>query len=166
MSKNNQGYFLVETIIVLAIVATIITTLYVNSGQTYIKHKNELTKYNTVDGLYSANAVKKYLYTYEEDLKKAAKENGYTNVNNYFKNKNLDLTKMDFFKELNVNKVYLSLYDMKDLLKDNELNVNIKEDLGNIENDNKCVYRYIVIFNDYSYSVSNLSCINSKGNVI
>ena len=73
MSKNNQGYFLVETIIVLAIVATIITTLYVNSGQTYIKHKNELTKYNTVDGLYSANAVKKYLYTYEEDLKKAAK---------------------------------------------------------------------------------------------
>ena len=48
MSKNNQGYFLVETIIVLAIVATIITTLYVNSGQTYIKHKNELTKiYNT-----------------------------------------------------------------------------------------------------------------------
>ena len=48
---------------------------------------------------------------------------------------------------------------MKDLLKDNELNVNIKEDLGNIENDNKCVYRYIVIFNDYSYSVSNLSCI-------
>lgn len=159
MSKNNQGYFLVETIIVLAIVATIITTLYVNSGQTYIKYKNELTKYNTVDGLYSANAVKKYLYTYEEDLKKDAKENGYTNVNNYFKNKNLDLTKMDFFKELNVNKVYLSLYDMKDLLKDNELNANIKEDLGNIENDNKCVYRYIVIFNDYSYSVSNLSCI-------
>lgn len=99
------------------------------------------------------------MYTYEEDLKKAAKENGYTNVNNYFKNKNLDLTKMDFFKELNVNKVYLSLYDMKDLLKDNELNTNIKEDLGNIENDNKCVYRYIVIFNDYSYSVSNLSCI-------
>lgn len=159
MSKNNQGYFLVETIIVLAIVATIITTLYVNSGQTYIKHKNELKKYNTVDGLYSANAVKKYLYTYEEDLKKDAKENGYTNVNNYFKNKNLDLTKMDFFKELNVNKVYLSLYDMKDLIKDNELNTNIKEDLGNIENDNKCVYRYIVIFNDYSYSVSNLSCI-------
>ena len=159
MSKNNQGYFLVETIIVLAIVATIITTLYVNSGQTYIKHKNELTKYNTVDGLYIANAVKKYLYTYEKDLKKDAKENGYTNVNNYFKNKNLDLTKMDFFKELNVNKVYLSLYDMKDLLKDNELNTNIKEDLGNIENDNKCVYRYIVIFNDYSYSVSNLSCI-------
>ena len=155
MSKNNQGYFLVETIIVLAIV----TTLYVNSGQTYIKHKNELTKYNTVDGLYSANAVKKYLYTYEEDLKKDAKENGYTNVNSYFKNKNLDLTKMDFFKELNVNKVYLSLYDMKDLLNDNELNTNIKEDLGNIENDNKCVYRYIVIFNDYSYSVSNLSCI-------
>ena len=77
----------------------------------------------------------------------------------YFKNKNLDLTKMDFFKELNVNKVYLSLYDMKDLLNDNELNTNIKEDLGNIENDNKCVYRYIVIFNDYSYSVSNLSCI-------
>ena len=38
MSKNNQGYFLVETIIVLTIVAGIITSLYVNSGQTYIKH--------------------------------------------------------------------------------------------------------------------------------
>ena len=159
LKNNNKGYFLAETIIVLTVVALAITTLYVNSMESYVKEKNELTKYNTVDGLYSANAVKKYLYTYEEDLKKAAKENGYTNVNNYFKNKNLDLTKMDFFKELNVNKVYLSLYDMKDLLKDNELNTNIKEDLGNIENDNKCVYRYIVIFNDYSYSVSNLSCI-------
>lgn len=160
MLKNNQGYFLVETIIVLAIVATIITTLYVNSGETYIKHKNEFTKYNTVDGLYSANAVKKYLYTYEEDLKNGANENGYINVNDYFNNINLNLPSMNFFKELDVNKVYLSLYDMNDILNGDELNNDIKENLKIVENDNKCKYRYIVIFNDYSYSISNLNCVS------
>ena len=124
-----------------------------------MKEKNELTKYNTVDGLYSANAVKKYLYKYVNDFKVNANINGYIDVNNYLNGQSIKVNNVTFFKELNVNKVYLSLYDMKDLLKDNELNTNIKEDLGNIENDNKCVYRYIVIFNDYSYSVSNLSCI-------
>ena len=96
MSKNNQGYFLVETIIVLAIVATIITTLYVNSGQTYIKHKNELTKYNTVDGLYSANAVKKNLYKYVNDFKVNANINGYIDVNNYLNGQSIKVSNVTF----------------------------------------------------------------------
>ena len=95
--KNNKGYFLVETIIVLTIVSTIITTLYVNSMNNYIKEKNELTKYNTVDGLYSANAIKKYLFIYEDELIKEVADKGYVNVNNFFSKKNMNINDIDLF---------------------------------------------------------------------
>ena len=43
LKNNNKGYFLAETIIVLTVVALAITTLYVNSMESYVKEKNELT---------------------------------------------------------------------------------------------------------------------------
>ena len=161
MSKknNNKGYFLAETIIVLTVVAVAITTLYVNSMELYVKEKNDLTKYNTVDGLYSANAVKKYLYKYVDDFKVSANFKGYINVNSYLQNiQKIDFSKVTFFQELNINKIYFSTYDMTKLVSSDELSKNIKDELSNIENDSKCVYRYIVIFNDYSYSLVGVGC--------
>ena len=161
MSKknNNKGYFLAETIIVLTVVAVAITTLYVNSMELYVKEKNDLTKYNTVDGLYSANAVKKYLYKYVDDFKVSANLKGYINVNSYLQNiQKIDFSKVTFFQELNINKIYFSTYDMTKLVSSDELSKNIKDELSNIGNDSKCVYRYIVIFNDYSYSLVGVGC--------
>ena len=40
LKNNNKGYFLAETIIVLTVVALAITTLYVNSMESYVKEKN------------------------------------------------------------------------------------------------------------------------------
>ena len=94
LKNNNKGYFLAETIIVLTVVALAITTLYVNSMESYVKEKNELTKYNTVDGLYSANAVKKYLYKYVNDFKVNANTNGYIDVNNYLISPNVDMQQL------------------------------------------------------------------------
>lgn len=158
MLKNNKGYFLAETIIVLTVVALAITTLYVNSMESYVKEKNELTKYNTVDGLYSANAVKKYLYKYVNDFKVNANINGYIDVNNYLNGQSIKVNNVTFFKELNVKQLYFSTYDMTKLISSGVLKKNIQKELSNIENDSKCTYRYIVIYNDYSYSLVGVSC--------
>lgn len=158
LKNNNKGYFLAETIIVLTVVALAITTLYVNSMESYVKEKNELTKYNTVDGLYSANAVKKYLYKYVNDFKVNANTNGYIDVNNYLNGQSIKVSNVTFFKELNVKQLYFSTYDMTKLISSGVLKKNIQKELSNIENDSKCVYRYIVIYNDYSYSLVGVSC--------
>ena len=158
LKNNNKGYFLAETIIVLTVVALEKTTLYVNSMESYVKEKNELTKYNTVDGLYSANAVKKYLYKYVNDFKVNANINGYIDVNNYLNGQSIKVSNVTFFKELNVKQLYFSTYDMTKLISSGVLKKNIQKELSNIENDSKCVYRYIVIYNDYSYSLVGVSC--------
>ena len=158
LKNNNKGYFLAETIIVLTVVALAITTLYVNSMESYVKEKNELTKYNTVDGLYSANAVKKYLYKYVNDFKVNANTNGYIDVNNYLNGQSIKVSNVTFFKELNVKQLYFSTYDMTKLISSGVLKKNIQKELSNIENDSKCVYRYIVIYNDYSYSLVGVGC--------
>lgn len=158
VKNNNKGYFLAETIIVLTVVALAITTLYVNSMESYVKEKNELTKYNTVDGLYSANAVKKYLYKYVKDFKANANTKGYIDVNNYLSINYQKVSDIPFFKELNVKQVYFSTYDMTKLISSGILTKNIQKELSSIENDSKCVYRYIVIYKDYSYSLVGVSC--------
>lgn len=158
LKNNNKGYFLAETIIVLTVVALAITTLYVNSMESYVKEKNELTKYNTVDGLYSANAVKKYLYKYVNDFKVNANTNGYIDVNNYLNGQSIKVNNVTFFKELNVKQLYFSTYDMTKLISSGVLKKNIQKELSNIENDSKYTYRYIVIYNDYSYSLVGVSC--------
>ena len=158
LKNNNKGYFLAETIIVLTVVALAITTLYVNSMESYVKEKNELTKYNTVDGLYSANAVKKYLYKYVSDFKVNANSTGYVDVNNYLSINYNKVSDIDFFKELNVKQLYFSTYDMTKLISSGVLTKNIQKELSSIENDSKCVYRYIVIYKDYSYSLVGVSC--------
>ena len=58
--KNNKGYFLVETIIVLTIVSTILTTLYVNSMNYYINEKNDgkcIYRYLVIYNDYSYGSV-------------------------------------------------------------------------------------------------------------
>lgn len=159
LKNNNKGYFLAETIIVLTVVALAITTLYVNSMESYINENNSLTKYNTIDGLYSANAVKKYLYEYVNDFKYESNKNGYIDVSNYLSKKNVN---MNFFQELDIKQIYFSTYNMAKLI-DSKIVItngasNIQDELIKLENDNSCSYKYIVIYNDYSYSIIGVDC--------
>ena len=147
LKNNNKGYFLAETIIVLTVVALAITTLYVNSMESYINENNSLTKYNTIDGLYSANAVKKYLYEYVNDFKYESNKNGYIDVSNYLSKKNVN---MNFFQELDIKQIYFSTYNMAKLI-DSKIVItngasNIQDELIKLENDNSCSYKYIVIY--------------------
>lgn len=140
MLKKNDGYFLSETIIGLTVVATIITILYVGSMSYYIKQNNNITKFNTVQGLYSIKEVKKYYLNNPV----TQGENGllYDSSNN----------NNDFFDNLDINKVYYTDYNISGF-DFSEIPASIRKELKKIDIDNsEYEKRYIVIFNDYSYA--------------
>lgn len=158
IKNNNKGYFLTEVIIAITIVAIAITVLYVNSMNTYIKQKNELTRYNTLNGIYVAGEVKKYFKNQDNFFKAEVSSNKFVDVFDYFEKSNI-IVKKDFFDELNISKIYYTNYDIRTIV--NNLNIisSIKKDLKSLKyNANACQYRYIVIFNDNSYSTIGVDC--------
>ncbi len=151
MLKRNDGYFLAEAIIVISIIATIITIVYANCMDYFVRQNNELSRFNTIDGLYCAKEVKKYFKNEEENFKNTA--DGYVNI---------DINGNDFFKDLDIKSIYFSDYDMINLLSTSEVIPSIKKDLKNMDTkDNKCRYRYIVIFNNNNYSTVGVDCNDS-----
>lgn len=158
MSKKNQGYFLAETIIVIAIIAIAITSLYVNTINMYIKQNNELTKYNTVDGLYSAMQIKKYFSNSENTFISNISQNNYLDVINYLDNLNISYKK-DFINSLDIKNIYFTTYDIDSFLSTSTIDSSIKKFLNNITYEkNLCKYRYIIVFNDQSYSTVGVDC--------
>lgn len=158
LKNNNKGYFLTEVIIVITIVAIAITVLYVNSMSTYIKQDNELTKFNTSEGLYSVGAIKDYFENQEAIFKEQITDTGYLDVINYFDSSSVAMKK-DFFNSLDVNKIYFTDYNLKLFVDKMSIIPSIKKDLRTLKYDEElCEYRYIVIFNDNSYSTIGVDC--------
>ena len=85
MEKNCQkGYFLVETIISLTVVATIITVLYGTITSSFIKQNNEITRFNTTEGLYTTKEIDKYFKSDLNELKeKITDTNKYIDLEEY-----------------------------------------------------------------------------------
>lgn len=163
MIKDCQrGYFLVETIISLTVVATIITVIYATITTSYIKQNDELTKFNTTQGLYTTKEINKYFQNDIDVLKnKITVSNSYIDLDSYvMENNNEQLTNFqEFYSKLNVKKLYFSNYDMTDLI-NNEVSASIKKNLK-LENEkdaNRCNYRYLIIFKDNSYSTVGIDC--------
>lgn len=157
MLKSNKGYFLAEAIIAITIVSIAITTLYVNSTSSYIKQKNEITKFNTIDGLYYIREVKKYYNNQESTFKSnISSSTGYFLVfNSTYDNSTIK----PFFDELNISKIYFTTYDISLFLENISVPASIKGDLKSLKYDkNLCQYRYIVTFNDDSYSTIGVDC--------
>ena len=158
MQKNNQGYMLAETIIALTVIATVITMVYAITMNNYIKQNNELIKYNTAEGLYSAKNVKKYFYNKELEYIEQAKISDY-----------IDITDEDgtLVNELNIKKIYFSKYVMTSaFINQKSIPYPIRKDLNTInpeESSNeakKCGYRYVLIFKDNSYSSVGVNCVD------
>ena len=158
MQKNNQGYMLAETIIALTVIATVITIVYAITMNNYIKQNNELIKYNTAEGLYSAKNVKKYFYTKELEFIEQAKNNDYIDITNE------DASLMN---ELSVKKLYFSKYVMTNsLINEKVFPYPVRKDLNSInpstssDEAKKCGYRYILLFKDNSYSTVGVNCVD------
>ena len=158
--KCQKGYFLVETIISLTVVATIITVLYGTITSSFIKQNNEITRFNTTEGLYTTKEIDKYFKSDLNELKeKITDTNKYIDLEEYM-NTNSNLTTFQkFCNDLNVKKLYFSNYDMSKLI-DDKINVSMKKDLitENKKDENRCNYRYLIIFNDNSYATVGIDC--------
>lgn len=159
MQKNNQGYLLAETIIALTVIATVITLVYAISMNNYIKQNNELMKFNTAEGLYSAKNVKKYFYEYEAEYKAQTIASA---------DKYIDITNQDadFMDKLNIKKLYFSKYVMENnFINQKDIPYAIRKDLksinpsASVDTPKKCDYRYVLLFKDNSYSSIGVSCI-------
>ena len=158
--KCQKGYFLVETIISLTVVATIITVLYGTITSSFIKQNNEITRFNTTEVLYTTKEIDKYFKSDLNELKeKITDTNKYIDLEEYM-NTNSNLTTFQkFCNDLNVKKLYFSNYDMSKLI-DDKINVSMKKDLiiENKKDENRCNYRYLIIFNDNSYATVGIDC--------
>lgn len=163
MEKNCQkGYFLVETIISLTVVATIITILYATITTSFINQNDELTKFNTIEGMYVAKEIDKYFKIKSDDLKENITDtNKYIDLNEYVDiNDNENLSSFaEFSENLNIKNAYFSNYDMEKLIEE-KINVSMKKNLlmENKKDTNRCNYRYLVIFKDNTYATVGIDC--------
>ena len=61
MKKNKNGFFLAETIIMIALVTTVIAFLYPNISKLYENYNNRLNHYDQVQDIYVLRAIEDYL---------------------------------------------------------------------------------------------------------
>lgn len=165
MSKNNKGYLLTETIIALTVVATVITVVYTMSLGNYTKQNIELTKANTAQDLYTAKELRKFLYDNEKNFVDNELAGDYKklfslDMNNLQNQTDTIKLLSDLSEKLDIKYIYISKYDVTSLLENEIINSQIKNSLLNydVENENNCQYRYIVIYNDNSYSSIGMYC--------
>ena len=169
MEKNCQkGYFLVETIISLTVVATIITIVYGAVTSSFIKQNDKLTKINTTEGIYATKEIDKYFkYDLEKLEKSITNENPYVNLDTYVKsNYSTNHEKFQlFYKALNIKKLYFSKYNMESLIKGTKIKgtktplaIRKSLTLENSTDENRCNYRYLLIFEDNSFATIGIDC--------
>lgn len=79
MKKNNKGFFLAETIIVIALVTTVMAFVFPNISKLYDNYKNRTLYYDQTEDLYTLKAALNYIdsnsvsgsnYTILEELTK------------------------------------------------------------------------------------------------
>lgn len=162
MEKNCQkGYFLVETIISLTVVATIITIVYGAVTSSFIKQNDELTRINTTEGIYATKEIDKYFkYDIEKIEKIITNDNPYVDLDAYVKSNydtNYDNFTM-FYKTLSIKKLYFSKYNMESLIKKAPLVIRKSLTLENNKDENRCNYRYLLIFEDNSFATIGIDC--------
>ena len=141
MRKKEKGYLLSESIIAITIVATVITTIYSIIMNYYVKKDNEITKYNTIQGLYTNRDMNKYLDVYLADFKNQLNQKEYVDVTSFLDD--------PIFAKMDIKKIYFSNYRLDSLLYNDDIPNSVKRQLKDVledENSNNCKYRYVILF--------------------
>ena len=61
MKKNNKGFFLAETIVIIALVTTVMAFVYPNVAKLYENYKNKASYYDQTQDIYTLKTVYRYL---------------------------------------------------------------------------------------------------------
>ena len=149
---NKKGYFLVEAIVAITIVAIIITVVFANLSKSYVNENNEMTKYNTTEGLYTAKEVNKALKNKISSYGTSLGTTSYVDATS-------DISETER-TALNIKKIFFTTYEIpNDFFSRADIPVLIKQNLTKpSENEENCEHRYIIIFNDNSYSSIGVDC--------
>lgn len=74
MKKNNKGFFLAETIVMIALITTVMAFVYPNVAKLYENYKNKVSYYDQTEDIYTLKAISEYLL--EEEMLNALTDNG------------------------------------------------------------------------------------------
>ncbi len=100
MKKNNKGFFLAETIVMIALVTSIMAFVYPNVSKLYENYKDRAVYYDQTEDIYKL----KYVYDYLLNNK---------NINDYVESKD-QLNKIDdieeVLKDMNISNLYITGY--------------------------------------------------------
>ena len=168
MKKNVKGYLLAETIIAITVVATVITIIYSITMAYYVKKDNDIVKYNTVQGLYTAKDINKFLLIADKDKEKLkSEESAYIDLTqNLSENTGLQ----NLCKNLDIDKIYLSTFDMTSLLDDEEtLSNTVKRQIRKYneeDNEKSCNFRYLITYKNQTASTSKKTYVDGSYAII
>ena len=153
MIKNNKGYLLAETIIAITVIATAITMVYAVSLNNYVNQDNEITKYNTTDGLYVLKEVYKYINI--EKIDKKLVDQDCKELTNQISN---------IKATLNIHKLFYCNNNVDSIT--NQVPYQIKDQIKKIDTTDGCKNRYIIIMKSekegYSFATLGDSCIKES----
>lgn len=62
MKKNNKGFFLAETIVMIALITTVMAFVYPNVSKLYENHKNKASYYDQTEDIFVLKAISDYLF--------------------------------------------------------------------------------------------------------
>jgi len=154
---NNKGFFLVETIAIVSIVAIVLVSLYSQISilySNYIRNAN----YNTVESIHAVRNVKKYIeqnYTATLVSDLAASASPLLDIKSYA----FDATGYyaALIADSNIKSIYFSAYDINALLTNYasyNINASFLDYLKTLKvSDSKAdTYRIIIILNNGNYS--------------
>ncbi len=158
MSKlNSKGFFIIETLVVIMISVVVLTIFYRQISSLYNNYEQGY-HYDTIPSLHAANNIKTFIM--EEDFSSL--------IHDIYEKSHIDITNYvfaspDLFSDLkdtlNVQKIYLTQYDVRDMVKNaskynfDMLFVNYLKTLRSLEQVNtRDFYRIIIIFNDLTYT--------------
>lgn len=157
---NNRGFMTVEVLIVSTFIISVFVFLFVQF-RSINQNYHVSFKYNTVNGLYAANNIRKYLNSINiDDMKEEIDDSFYVDITECPIQYITRLTYCEtLFEKLDVDTVYITNQDLTDLKSSlrNSLKYVFKEDMKDFINyikydSQKIGYRIIVKFNDETFA--------------
>lgn len=157
---NNQGFMMIEVLIVSTFVISVFIFFFIQF-KTISDNYQVSFKYNTVNGLYAANNVKKYLMSIDRtDIETTLDESFYVDISNCPSQYITHVTYCQtLFEKLDIKKLYVTKQDLNSLISSirsssySIFNENMKDFIEYIRFDNQVIgYRIIVEFNDQTFA--------------
>lgn len=153
---NTKGFFMIETIAVIGIAATILVILYSQINLLFSNYERN-AKYNTVESIYAVCNIKTYIdENYMEDLLTDLTASGpMLDITDYYFDSD------DYYDslvtDLNIRKVYFTPYNINNVITnyaDYDINASFLNYLKTIKvsDDKTDTYRIIVILNSDEYA--------------